>query len=171
MDYGEWKELISVFIKKYRWTIAVILSGIMLMAIPGRDSEKNTEYLEKEADFEVSQESVLQQELEMILCKLDGAGKVSVLLTFAHGAETHYQTNKDSSETSDSVDNHLETVLISDSGRGESGLIRRIDSPIYRGAVVLCQGAASAQVRLAIVDAVATATGLTSDKISVCKMK
>jgi hypothetical protein len=42
---------------------------------------------------------------------------------------------------------------------------------VYQGAVVLCQGAADAAVRLAVVEAVSKATGLGADKICVLKMK
>ena len=41
----------------------------------------------------------------------------------------------------------------------------------YAGAVVVCDGADSAVVRLRIVQAVSALTGLGSDKISVIKMK
>ena len=65
---------------------------------------------------------------------------------------------------------HLQTVIIS-SNREESGLIQQIHPPIYQGAIILCQGADSAAVRLSIVDAVANVTGLSTDKITVLKMK
>jgi len=42
---------------------------------------------------------------------------------------------------------------------------------LYRGAVVVCQGGDNASVRLAVVEAVSNATGLTSDRITVLKMK
>ena len=41
----------------------------------------------------------------------------------------------------------------------------------YTGAVILCQGADSATVRLQIVEAVSVYTGLSSNKIMVLKMK
>ena len=41
----------------------------------------------------------------------------------------------------------------------------------YRGAIVVCQGADSPAVKLAIVEAVSRATGLGADSISVLKMK
>ena len=59
----------------------------------------------------------------------------------------------------------------SDSSRNETGLIRQIIPPVYRGAVVLCQGAENANIRLQIVEAVKSVTGLSSDHITVLKMK
>lgn len=44
-------------------------------------------------------------------------------------------------------------------------------NPVYQGALIVCSGAGSASVRLAVVDAVADLTGLGADQISVIKMK
>ena len=64
-----------------------------------------------------------------------------------------------------------DTVILSDSGRNQSGLIKQINPPKYLGAIILCQGADSASVKLALMEAVSNATGLTTDRISVMKMK
>lgn len=166
MDRGELKEAATSCIKKYRWAALILLAGLLMMTIP------------EDKDMEVVQEAViesavpgLQQELEELLTRLEGAGKVRLLLTAATGAETFYQVDEDLGKTAESADKRLQTVVITGSDRSESGLVQRVDPPRYLGAVVLCQGADSASVRLAIVEAVAAATGLTSDRISVLKMK
>lgn len=166
MDRGAWKELITGYFRKYRWASIIILTGLFLMSLPNRETET---YIP--VPDETVQEYTLQTELEELLSKLDGAGKVKVLLTQAIGSETYYQTNIDRNQAGESLDERLETVLINGSDRSESGLIRRIDPPAYLGAVVLCQGAEQPRIKLAVVDAVSTATGLTSDKISVLKLK
>ena len=56
------------------------------------------------------------------------------------------------------------------SGRQEVVVTRRM-YPVYQGAVVVCQGADSAAVRLAVTQAVSDLTGLGADHISVVKMK
>jgi stage III sporulation protein AG len=86
-----------------------------------------------------------------------------VLLTPASGKETLYQTNENGDDS--------DTVIITDSSRNESGLIRQVNPPVYLGAIVLCQGGDRPSVRLAIVDAVSKVTGLGADRISVLKMK
>ena len=80
---------------------------------------------------------------------------------------THYQKNTD--QTSDAL--REDTVLVTDESRTEQGLIRQVLPPQYRGAVIVCQGGDRASVRLNIVEAVSAVTGLTSDKITVLKMK
>ena len=41
--------------------------------------------------------------------------------------------------------------------------------PQYRGALVVCQGGGSAEVRLAVTEAVAALTGLPADRVAVAK--
>ena len=103
--------------------------------------------------------------------KISGAGQVSVLLTQAAGEETIYQTDENSSIQENGNSIQRQTVLVSGTGREEIGLVKKVKAPTYLGAVVVCQGADNASVRLAIVEAVRSATGLSSDRISVLKMK
>ena len=64
-----------------------------------------------------------------------------------------------------------ETVILTDSERNQQPLVQQVLPPQYLGAVIVCQGAENAAVRLAVVEAVRNATGLGADKISVLKMK
>lgn len=166
MDSGESKELIISIFRKYKWAAAVMLAGILLMALPQVDSEKpSVQTVEEEKTVS------LEQQLESILTAMEGAGCVRVLLTEAEGEEQYFQTDQEERQSGDSQDRQRDTVIINAQDRSQQGLVRRTDPPVYRGAVVLCQGADSARVRLAVVEAVSTATGLRSDKISVLKMK
>ena len=89
------------------------------------------------------------------------------MLSVVSGEKTQYISNEDISENNTRSD----TVIITDADRNEAGLIERIDPPIYRGAIVVCEGADSAQVRLSITQAVSKITGLSTDNICVLKMK
>lgn len=113
----------------------------------------------------------MEERLAEILSQVAGAGKVQVLLTEATGAQTFYQENKDSAEGNQNKSTRTDTVILSDSSRGQTGLVSQINPPTYLGAIVLCQGADQSAVRLAITEAVANATGLGYHKISVLKMK
>ena len=125
----------------------------------------------KEEPMPVSTETSLQESLEEILSQISGAGRVSVLLTQAAGKETVYQIDENASAENGGSSSHRQTVLVSGTGREETGLVRQVREPTYLGAVVVCQGADNAAVRLAVVEAVRSATGLTTDRISVLKMK
>ena len=168
MDAVNIRVKITDFIKKYKYAAIVLLAGLMLMLIPVKKQEKTimqTNEVQTKEDYDIN------DKLEEILSQIAGAGEVRVLLTTASGEETVYQTNNRLSQSEESSNTQIDTVTVTDSDRNEYGLIKQCISPVYRGAVVICQGADSAQVRLSIVDAVAKVTGLSSDRISVLKMK
>lgn len=169
MDRRELIGKITEFFKKYRIAVLVLLAGIFLMALPERTEKESVQPPTEESITETP--DTLQNSLEKILCQIEGAGKVQVLLTEAEGEKTLYQTDNDTDVADGARRQQQKTVIVTDANREEGGLIRQINPPTYLGAVVLCQGADRAAVRLAIVEAVASATGLTSDKITVLKMK
>ena len=168
MDALKYLTKAADIIKKYRILFLMIVAGVILLTIPPEEKkpETNPVQLTDSADA-VS----VEDRLSAILSKLDGAGKVTVLLTEAKGEMILYQTDESESYADSGSDRRIETVLVTDSDRAERGLIRQRIPPTYQGAVVLCQGADRAEVRLRIVEAVMSATGLTSDKITVLKMK
>lgn len=166
MDWISLKRSGLESLKKYRYVLLILLAGLFLMALPEGQKE---EALPQQTVIE-SQPS-LQESLAEILSQISGAGKVKVLLSQSAGEQTLYQTDEDISTGENSSDIRRETVLVTGSDREEAGLIKQINPPTYLGAIVLCQGADSASIRLSIVEAVANATGLTSDKITVLKMK
>lgn len=160
-------EKIRTSIGKYKWILLVVAIGLLLMLFP----EEKKEAASQLPAMEEAQEKSLQQEMELLLSQLEGAGKVRVLLTESVGQQTIYQTDQNARKTMESEEIQKDTVILTGADRAGRGLVSRVDPPKFLGAVVLCQGADKATVRLAIVEAVATATGLGADKISVCKMK
>ena len=93
---------------------------------------------------------------------------MKLLLTTAQGERYIYQTDSNAGQNGEL---RLETVIVSGADRQENPVLQQTVGPVYQGAVVLCQGAADAAVRLAVVEAVSKATGLGADKICVLKMK
>lgn len=167
MDTVTLSQKVAAFFTKYKYAILVLLLGLVLMGIPNRK-------ITPPASPEISQKPQtvsMDERLIKILSQIDGAGKVEVLLSFASGEEILYQentkrTHSDTSETDDHT-----TVTVTDSQRAQDGLIRQVNPPTYLGALVICQGADSPTVRLAITQAVSKITGLGADRISVLKMK
>lgn len=154
-------------VKRYRYMLLVILAGIILLRVPAStaSSKPSAEPVQE------SEEESFEAHLEHILSLISGAGKVEVLLSQAQGEQILYQTDEDRSASGENQQLRTDTVLISGEGRLETGLIRQKNPPVYQGAIVLCQGADNAGIRLSVVEAVMDATGLTSDRITVLKMK
>ncbi len=155
---------ISHIFQKYKYVILVAMIGIVLMLMPTTKNPQQTE-----TKMNVTAQGSIQQELENILSQIDGAGTVRVLLKERTGAETIYQTNEDISDGGSG--SKIETVIVTDANRNESGLVIQVNPPQYTGAIVLCQGAENSSVKYAVADAVSKVTGLGLDKIAVLKMK
>ena len=162
---GKFRELAE----KYKYAIAVLLIGFALLLIPGK--KKTPKETASSPPVAIGQETSMEESLTQILQTVAGAGKVRVLLSMATGEETVYQTDIENASTSDSNNETVKTVVITDSERSETGLVRQVNPAAYQGAVVVCQGADSPAVRLAVTQAVSKITGLGTDAICVLKMQ
>ena len=161
MDIKSKLQTVADFLKKNRYVALILLAGIVLMCLP---TQKKAE----EPELPPLQDEVtVEQKLSQILTQVDGAGEVQVFLTLASGEQTIYQTN----DSQSSENSQTDTVTVTDAKRNEQGLIKQVNAPLYMGAIIVCKGADSPEIRLAVVDAVSKVTGLSSDKISVLKMK
>lgn len=163
MERTQIRQRVTEFALKYRYILLVLLAGLLLMMLP--DSKKEATVVSP-AEVQIPQES-LQEQLQEILGRIKGAGKVQVLLTQYRGEETVFQSDTDRS--GDAL--RSETVMLSRSDRSESGLVRQVNPPVYQGALIVCQGGDIPTVKLAIVEAVMSVTGLRSTEITVLKMK
>lgn len=153
---------------KYRYALIVLLAGLVLLWLPSKNAPTAQPQL---TTTEPAENNSKQDALAEILQNIQGAGRVKVLLSTASGEETIYQTNSDITTADDNGTTRIDTVTVTDSQRNENGLVRQINPPVYLGAVVVCDGADNATVRLAITQAVSKITGLGADAICVLKMK
>lgn len=144
-------------ILKHKYAVLVLVLGLVLMLLP--TSKKETETPAQE-ESTVAQEQDISLQLTEILGQIEGVGQVRVMLTVAAGESTVYRYDEDG-----------DTVIITDADRAESGLVEQVIPASYLGAIIVCQGADSAAVRLNVIEAVSKVTGLSTDRISVLKMK
>lgn len=157
------------FLLRFRYPILVILIGLILLTIPKQT--KNSISAATQPNIPSAQQSSTTQQLTEILQQIKGVGKVKVLLTISKGEKKEYQTDEDQSYNETGNDIRKETVIIRDGEDNETALLIQIIAPEYLGAIVVCEGADDANVKLAVLEAVSKATGLRSDSISVLKMK
>ena len=152
-------------LKKYKYALLVLMLGVCLMVFPTNKKTHDNSDLSDPPALDA------ETQLKEILQKIQGAGNVDVMLTLKEGTHYIYQTDERLRTDSSQQDNESTTVLISDGAGGETAVVSATKYPTYLGAVVVCEGADNATVRLSIVNAVSDLTGLSSDKISVIKMK
>ena len=169
MDIKKTTTAIYEHLKKYRFVALILVCGLLFMLIPDFDSvDSNKSINQEQHEAEVIS---ISAELENILSYVEGAGAVKVMVTTAQGEQILYQADTELDISGEKQSNKSDTVLITGADKEQSGLVSRVDPPRWLGVIVICQGAENASVRLAIVDAVAKATGLGADRISVLKMK
>ncbi|MGI6578364.1 MAG: hypothetical protein ACOX1Q_10220 [Eubacteriales bacterium] len=156
-------------VERYKYLIIVIVAGIILLLLPSlSDGEKKTQLPPTQELFSLEQE---EQRIAKALSEAAGIGKTEVVLTLDSSIETIYQTdvNSQSSVSQDNTENRLitETVVISMGSGSEQAIIQKKIYPEYRGALVICENAESASVKLRVINAMRALTGLSSDKITV----
>lgn len=153
----------ATLLRKYRFALLILALGAVLMLWPTA-AGKTSQPAEP-----VVRQSVTE-ELTLLLSQIKGVGKVRVMLTVDAGQETIYQFDEES-HSGDNGSNRKQTVTVTDKDRNETGLVKQVIPERYLGAVVVCEGAGQASVRLAVVEAVSRLTGLGADRICVQEMK
>jgi len=140
---------------KNKYALIVLAIGLVLILLPtgSKISEKSAGALTVPAFSVTNEEARLAAELG----KIRGVGRVSVLLSVKGSAERELAENKDG------------TLIVSENGE-EKVVDLYYVNPKYMGAVIVCDGAGSADVRLEVTRAVAAYTGLDTNKITVMGM-
>ena len=169
-------ELVRNILNRYKYVLLVAVLGIVLLAWPSPD--KNRTQVQEQAQDEIPDTDIegVEEKLESLLSMIEGVGDVKVMLTLYSSPEWVYADEKKLSTDTDgagmggTTDSENHYVVIEDSSGNERLVPVRQKYAQYKGALVVCRGAENASVRLAVVNAVKSVTGLTADCITVEKM-
>ena len=157
---------------RYKYAGLVILIGAALLLWPaarqGTAASPDSSGMEK-----LTEEGDLARRLEEVLGNVSGVGQVRVLLTLESDGERFLAQDTELSYSGDTASpedysRRSATVVMDGGGRDETVTVRQT-YPAYRGALVVCQGGDRAEVRLAVTQAVAAVTGLSTDRVAVAK--
>ena len=150
---------------KYKFVALVALAGAVLLLWPeGGGSSAGAESASGQPGLETRD---LEGEMEDILSKISGVGRVQVMLTLKNGSSLELAEDADSTERDGETRAQREPVTLNRGSGYQDVVVTRETYPVYLGAVVVCQGAGSSGVRLAVTEAVAALTGLPADRITV----
>lgn len=156
--------------EKGKYALPVLGLGALLLLWPGGSGD-GTAAVSSETSAEAAL-TAQQKEMERILSRIEGAGELHLMLTLESGGERILAEDAEEvsggSPEAPERESRRETVILS-AGGGEEVVVTRRESPAYRGALVVCQGADRAEVKLAVTQAVAALTGLGADRITVVK--
>lgn len=154
MDKGKGKFKLSSILKN-KYALILLAVGLVILWWPsGNKSEETSDGELTAPTFSITQE---EDRLETQLAKIKGTGRVSVLLSVRGSV---------SRELADGEEGPL---VVSENGK-EKVIELYYVNPEYLGAVIVCDGADSADVRLKVTKAVSAFTGLGMDKITVIGM-
>lgn len=128
------------------------------------------------------QEDELEKRLENILTKIEGVGKVNVMLTYSQSSEVVAMYNETStnsstqetdsnggSRTINQIDSNKEIVFQNEDGQNVP-VTKTIINPKIEGVIVTAQGANNANIRTNIIQAVGAVTGVSTYKIQVFEL-
>lgn len=195
---------IKEFAKNKNNLVVLVLVGVLLMVITFPIEEKedknidnsdnitentrdNDGYLNGTEYGSMTEEQLyvaqMEEKLEEVLSKLDGAGNVEVLITLQASEEKIVEKDipvvRSNTEETDSAGG---TRTVSNVDMGESTVYSNVDnnsqpyviqtiSPRIEGVVVLAEGAGSGNVSINLTEAVQVLFGVEAHKIKVMKME
>ena len=114
--------------------------------------------------------SYLENKLSLVLCEVEGAGKVTVMITLSSGMEYEYATN---TETKTNTNGALETsvttstpIIINTGGTSQPIIVKEI-YPKISGVVVVAGGAKDLGVKLALIIATETVLNVPTECIQI----
>lgn len=150
-------EYINVFFDKYKYPLVVFVLGVVLVIFSGnsKDGEDIRTYME--TDYGEKMEVQIKNALE----KIDGVGKAEVILSLKNSEQNIYAKEGDE---------QTEIVMVNENGT-QKALVEYTESPVYKGALIVCDGGDNSRVRLEITEAVKALTGINSKNIIISKMK
>lgn len=188
------KEKWKSFLKNKNNLILLVLVGILLLVInlPVEKNSTKSKLSDSESD-NISKQSAaeddlqeycsyLEEKLAKILSKLEGAGKVEVMISMKSSEEKIVEKDQsvsrsDTEETDSqggnrkisSFDSRESTIY--DSGSTSQPYVVKVLVPKVEGIIVIAQGAGTGNVSKNISDALQALFGIEAHKIKVVKME
>ncbi len=171
-------------IKKKIQYVAILLVIVVILAIyftSFGSSEPQEETSSVQTNTEAVDTDSVEGRLMDTLSRIEGAGRVEVMITYESSAEivpaisvdTQTSTTSDDSEngssTTTSENTQSEIVTVSGSN-GSSALVLRENCPEVKGVLVIAEGADDIGVKLNLLSAVQTILSVSPDKVDVYKM-
>jgi len=173
--------------------VLLIITVIAINTIWGTDKEEtkskdtNSTYKQLADSLDSSnnkeiEEYNLEEELEDILSKIAGVGKVQVLITYSETSEvvamyneTYTSSNTEETDTNggirkiQSTDTNKEIIYEEKDGE-KIPITQKVVMPKMEGAIITAEGAGNVNIKTNIIQAVSAATGLSTYRIQVFEM-
>lgn len=154
---------------KYKYVLLVAALGALLLLWPMERKDGGAATADAAPANAGTDLAQTEKAMEDILGKIDGVGRVEVMLTLHSGGERILAQDSSlrysgSAQAPDSYERSSQPVT--DAG---GVVVTQEKYPQYRGALVVCEGGGNDAVRFQVISAVSALTGLGSDRIAVVK--
>lgn len=158
-------------------TVMLILGiiGVVLIIISEFVTEKpkSQEKEQVQSSF-FDYESDIENRLGDIISQINGAGRVKVMVTLKSGEEKKYAYNetfqaKNDENSSDSKTENEYVVI--DGEKGDECVLLKTEFPEIQGVIVVCDGGDNSVIKNEITNAVSALLNISTNNISVIKMK
>ncbi|MGN0447541.1 MAG: stage III sporulation protein AG [Acutalibacteraceae bacterium] len=153
--------------KKALITVFIGLFGMLLILLSELPDIKKDDTSVKDMSNLTQSVKSLQNEVEDLLSKIDGAGKVDVLLTFEEGEEKIFAKNTEEKSNGQQENESTQSYITVESGDGEDGLLLKVIYPKVRGVAVVCTGGNDIRVKSEITALLSALFDIGSNRISV----
>lgn len=180
---GKKKERINLLLLIFIGGLFILISSKNFIGNVKEEPKKTEEIVQLNEDPN-SYEKELEKRLEEILCQVDGAGVVDVMITFSQMETVVVEKNKNEViDTSDEIDNSggtrivkksqtdEEVVLITDSDGNTEPLILYKTVPKVEGVIIVAQGGGDIKIRESLIRSAVAALDVSINKVEVLKRK
>ncbi len=166
--------------------LILIVTVIAINTILADDTKKESSDKENNNNVVIAEtnqsNNSLEERLEGILSKINGVGKVDVLISYSESSEVVAMYNENIKETSTEeqdesggtrtiTENDIQRDVIFQEDNGEkTPITQKTIMPKIEGTIITAEGAGNIEVKENIIQAVSAATGLASHKIQVFQM-
>ena len=160
---SELNKIIKKYGNKKSLYIIVIIGVVLMLISTGGELESDT----KAPIYETYSD---EQRLQNILSKIDGAGEVSVMITY-YGTNTYdvaYEKKQTSSEKTEETTKSEENSVIT---AGGEPLVKGEIYPKAKGVIIIAEGAGRPDVKKDLTDAAAAALDIASYRVCVLEGK
>jgi stage III sporulation protein AG len=145
--------------KNNRLICIILIIGVVLMAAAGGHKGESTESVPEVSTADE------EERLAEILSQIDGAGSVSVMITYYSSSQKDIAYETKTASREDKSESEDKKAVMSD---GEPMVIKEV-YPKVKGVIVTAQGAGETAVRSEIFEAVAAALDVPAHRICIFK--
>lgn len=166
---GEFSEKLSALTekimkdKKALFIVALAIAGMLLILFSDDSKDiKELSVSETASEFRENYE----EELEKLISKIEGAGRVSVMITYESGEESVFASDKEESFRNGEQKIKNDYIIV-DGEKGETGLKIKSIYPEIKGVAVVCSGASDPVIKERIVSVVSALFDISTKNISI----